>query len=63
MLSDVNSLEEYKMLVMQLIMDRALRERVGKGAAALYDREFAWPKIAARMLGRFETHLASKAAN
>jgi glycosyltransferase involved in cell wall biosynthesis len=50
MLADVNSLDEYKSLVMQLIADGELRERVGKGAAVLYDREFAWSRIAARML-------------
>ncbi|HEX4794864.1 MAG TPA: glycosyltransferase family 4 protein [Humisphaera sp.] len=60
MLADANSLDEYGSLVTRLVSDKELRSRIGNGASAFYKREFAWPRIAERMMAALAEHRATR---
>ena len=50
LLADANDPKAFAAHVRALLVDASLRDRLGTGAAELYAREFAWPRIAARMM-------------
>ena len=50
LLADVNAPDEMDAQAQRLLHDAALRQQMGEGARQLYREQFAWDKIAARLL-------------
>jgi glycosyltransferase involved in cell wall biosynthesis len=49
LLTDVTSPEEFANGVLRVAEDWEMRERLGQGARGLFEREFAWPRVVARL--------------
>jgi glycosyltransferase involved in cell wall biosynthesis len=63
LLSDVGSVDAFARNVITLLADAHLRRRLGAAAQALYQREFAWPRIADRLLSALNRFDLSRATN
>jgi glycosyltransferase involved in cell wall biosynthesis len=51
LLADASNTADFQQQAMRLLQDADLRQRLGAGGRRLYDREFAWGPISARLLG------------
>ncbi len=56
LLSDANAPEAFNAHVLRLLEDAPLRARLGQEASRLYQREFAWDRIASRLLAALEAN-------
>jgi glycosyltransferase involved in cell wall biosynthesis len=54
LLADVDAAEHFNHHVRRLLADAALRERLGQEARRFYHREFAWDRLAARLLSAIQ---------
>jgi glycosyltransferase involved in cell wall biosynthesis len=54
LLSDVGRPDDFRAHVIRLLGDGDLRERLGRGAQRLYCQEFAWNRIATRMVAAMQ---------
>jgi glycosyltransferase involved in cell wall biosynthesis len=50
LLADVNAMPAFEAHVRTLLVDAERRRELGSAAEALYEREFAWPRIAEKLM-------------
>ncbi|HLV81564.1 MAG TPA: glycosyltransferase family 4 protein [Chthonomonadaceae bacterium] len=61
LLADAKDADAYKACVRRLLEDDALRARLGQQAQRLYQREFAWERIAAQLMRAFSAPVEAEA--
>ena len=57
---DRRTTEEFGAQVVRVMEDAALRDRLGREAAQLYEREFTWERVASRLLAVLEAERAPR---